>query len=209
MKLIIVRHAETIANREGMAEGQLQGELSDLGKKQSEKLAERLMKKHIDVVYCSDLKRCKDTIQPLLNKVNIPIHYAKELRERSYGIFEGRPTVENQKWAKENASEDPKEYPNIRMPGGESFNDVMLRARKFFDEVISKEKGTVLIVTHSGTKRALIISLMNKVGDSEFYNKLTSRSANAGFSVLEINDGENPKIFEIFSVEHLEGLDER
>ena len=82
MRLLIARHGETIQNAKKIIQGHTHGQLSILGKKQVKKLTKRLAKERIDIIYCSDLKRCKQTIKPLLKIKKVPIIYTKELRER-------------------------------------------------------------------------------------------------------------------------------
>ena len=62
MKLIIVRHAETGHNKEGRFQCSA-GKLSKKGEKQAEKMAGRLVKEKVDVVYCSDYPRAKQTLE--------------------------------------------------------------------------------------------------------------------------------------------------
>ena len=48
MKLILIRHGLTLDNEKGIFQGQTHGELSEVGKKQSSKLAVRLKNEKID-----------------------------------------------------------------------------------------------------------------------------------------------------------------
>ena len=52
MRLIITRHGETEENKAGIMQGHLPGVLSELGKEQAEKLAERFKNDKIDLVRC-------------------------------------------------------------------------------------------------------------------------------------------------------------
>src|SRR3989338_6937789 len=91
MKLIIVRHGETEENAEGIHQGQRHGKLSNVGIEQTKKLGTRLKDEKFDIVYCSDLQRCKDTAKEIMKfHSSIPVHYTKEIRERRMGEFEGR-----------------------------------------------------------------------------------------------------------------------
>jgi len=66
MKVTIMRHAETPANRERIIQGHQGGTLSDYGKKQAKRVSKRLMYEHIDIIYTSDLKRAVQTTQKKL-----------------------------------------------------------------------------------------------------------------------------------------------
>ena len=61
MKLIIVRHGETVGNATEIIEGHLPGKLSQKGIEQAKKLASRLKDEPIDHIFCSDLTRAIET----------------------------------------------------------------------------------------------------------------------------------------------------
>ena len=54
-------HATTSDNEKGILTGWAQGELPELGMRQAEELGDLTIEKEFDVVFCSDLKRAKDT----------------------------------------------------------------------------------------------------------------------------------------------------
>ena len=64
MYLILLRHAETEENRNGIVQGQHPGRVSELGKSQIETVVNKLKNETIDAIYSSDLKRCTDTAEP-------------------------------------------------------------------------------------------------------------------------------------------------
>lgn len=198
MKLIIVRHAETIENKRKLMQGQIQGNLSRKGKQQAKKLAKRLAKEKIDLIYCSDLRRCKQTIKPFLEKNKVPIIYTKEIRERSWGKFDGKPISKFIKWIKSN------NYINnykFKIPLGESFQDVKKRASKFIRKIIKKDKDkTILLMTHGAFKVALMLSLFNK-NEQTYYTKY--RAPNAAISVVNIKENGFCKARLLNSVSHL------
>jgi len=62
MKLILVRHGETIENRRHILQGQTHGKLTPEGISQANRLADYLTTSfHIDVCFTSDLQRAVDT----------------------------------------------------------------------------------------------------------------------------------------------------
>ena len=96
MKVIVIRHGQTMANiinDEGKAlyTGTLNNELTDLteiGKKQARMLSKDSNIRSIEEVYASNLNRAIQTAE--LAKPGYEIHIIEELRERSLGIFEGK-----------------------------------------------------------------------------------------------------------------------
>ncbi|MFH8132552.1 MAG: histidine phosphatase family protein, partial [Candidatus Aenigmatarchaeota archaeon] len=63
MKILLVRHAETEGSEKGIFLGSIDESLNEKGRKQAEKLAERLKKEKIDVIFSSKLKRAKETAE--------------------------------------------------------------------------------------------------------------------------------------------------
>lgn len=203
MRLIIVRHAETIHNRDKISYSvNDESELTSLGKKQAKLLANFLVKQKIDLIYSSDLKRCKDTLKPLLELREIPVVFSKNLRELNVGVFSGKASSEYTAW-KMNA---PGPVFDRRPEGGESFNDVRKRTGRFISEELNLEKNKgVLIMTHGYTKRALLMNLFKR-DDEDYYNELKELSKNTSMTILELGDFSNHKVESFYSIEHLEDL---
>lgn len=202
MKLIIVRHAETEGNANHIIQGQNNSPLTGKGKIQAENLAKRLNKENINVVYSSDLGRCKDTLKPFLKGKEISVHYTRELREICRGIFDGRPDFEYQEWLKKNSYIDME----VKHPKGESFPDLIKRVSEFIEQVIKKNKGqTVLIMAHGGSKRALLMYLLKKY-DSDSIMRFRKLSANTALSIIKMKDDGNHEIELLYNVDHLEDI---
>ena len=199
MRLYIIRHGETLWNKKDLIQGHADTDLSGIGKQQAKKLAERLVKHNIDKIYCSDLKRCKQTISPFLKlKKDIPVKYVKELRERNFGEFEGKPSEKMREWIRKEGNND---Y-YTKIPQGESFMDVRNRLSKFFKKLFKKEKGkNVLLVMHGGSKRALITNLLKR--DLKKSNK-KFKIPNTALSIINIKDDGNHRARLMNSIRHLE-----
>jgi 2,3-bisphosphoglycerate-dependent phosphoglycerate mutase len=100
--------------------------------------------------------------------IQVPIIYAKELRETELGLFNGRKINElEDEYGKDFIFAINKEF-DAKAPDkegalpSESLKDLSVRAGKFYDENILKhiEKGkNVLIVAHDGTLRALLMHI--------------------------------------------------
>jgi len=142
MKIIIARHGMTIEKEQGLLQGHIQGRLSAQGLKEVEILADQLKNERLDVIYASDLDRAADTAKAIAKfHPDTPVHFTKELRERHFGIFQGRNKKEVG-WAKEAL--------HFRHPeGGESMDAAFRRAQKFLAQICRNyRRQTVLIVAH-------------------------------------------------------------
>ena len=94
MKLVMVRHGQSMLNLENRFTGWTDVDLSENGIKEAQE-AGRLLKANgftFDAAFTSVLKRANHTLELILNELgesNIPIHYSWRLNERHYGALQG------------------------------------------------------------------------------------------------------------------------
>jgi len=165
MRLILVRHGETEENKADIMQGWLPGKLTSLGIKQAQQLAERLKWLKIEVAYSSDLARCVDTAKEILKfHLHTKLILDKRLREVGHGKWDGRKHSELD-W-----SSLPGEKWNNRAPGGESFEEVLVRVKDCYREILKKGgQKTVLIVSHGGIMKLLQGILQKKTIQETVY----------------------------------------
>ena len=93
IKLVLVRHGESVWNMENKFTGWTDVELSSKGKKEAKEAGILLKDKNysFDIAYTSFLKRANDTLDIILKEMNlnIPIKYSWKLNERHYGALQG------------------------------------------------------------------------------------------------------------------------
>lgn len=198
MKLIIVRHGETEENVVGIIQGQSHGKLTDLGIEQAKKVGLRLKDEKIDVAYVSDLERATRTANEILKyHPRIPVHYAKALRERKFGIFEGK-----QKMLRTEALEQlGVSIFDFKPEGGESSHDVKKRVSLFYHTLLKKyKKERILLVGHAGSLAYLLLYIFNKSFDKFKQYHLE----NAAISIIEINEDKKHIVHVLNCVKHLE-----
>jgi probable phosphoglycerate mutase len=88
--LLLARHGETDWNREGRWQGATDIPLNDVGRAQARALAARLAERKIRAVASSDLSRARETAEIVAIAIGAPhVGALRDLRERSYGAFEG------------------------------------------------------------------------------------------------------------------------
>ena len=186
MRLIVVRHGETEENARQIVQGHMPGKLSRKGIRQAKAIGLRLRKAKIDVIFSSDLRRTRDTASEIARFHRIPVHYARELRERHSGIFQGKHSSVFTD-AVMSSGMLPAAY---RPEGGESVIDLRGRVRKFV-RILYKDYGdkTVLIVTHGGVARALLY-----VYSRAHHRKVEGvKTVNTGILVIDVK-GRSGKI---------------
>ena len=89
--LYIIRHGETVENRMGVFQGQTPGHLSETGIQQAMALRKTVAELNYDSVLCSDLQRCIDTANIILDGKVVPFVATPLLRERDMGNLVGKP----------------------------------------------------------------------------------------------------------------------
>lgn len=91
MKLLLIRHGESVANEEGRVQGQFDSPLNERGRDQARALAQRLLREEwsISAIYASDLKRAAETADILASSLDIPLTLDERLREYDVGVLTG------------------------------------------------------------------------------------------------------------------------
>ena len=93
IKLVLVRHGQSVWNLENKFTGWTDVELSEKGIEEAIEAGKLLKEKGytFDVAYTSYLKRANDTLDYILKELNedIPINYSWRLNERHYGALQG------------------------------------------------------------------------------------------------------------------------
>jgi probable phosphoglycerate mutase len=151
-QLILVRHGETEWNREGRIQGyHADSSLTENGRVQASRLAARLASEGPLSLHSSDSGRARQTVTPIAVALGLDIAYDAALRERNYGVFEGRTYAELE-------SEHPEAYRKFRSrdpayapPGGESGDQFRDRVMAALGRVAAAAGGRrAAVITHGG-----------------------------------------------------------
>ena len=164
MKLTLVRHSEVIQKYQHCYNGHIDIALSIKGKEDAKEIANKLKNFTFDKIYCSDLKRAKQTLE--IFKLDIEPIYTQELREKSWGIHEGKSFEEIEK--------SGIKYKNflqwITALDGEDIQSYIKRIENYFKEVIFRQDCEhILVVTHSGVIKTLL-SILNQISIEEAFS---------------------------------------
>ena len=87
MELILIRHGESVANREGRIQGQADYPLSQEGAEQAERLAQWLAAEPIDCIYSSDLSRAYETALAIAKHHGLEVARTKRCAGSEDGPF--------------------------------------------------------------------------------------------------------------------------
>lgn len=187
-KIYFVRHGESEWNIINKVQGQKNSLLTDNGKEQAEKLANRLKNHNIDIIYSSDLTRAYETAVTIGNKKNMEPIVNKNLQEMNFGIWEGMLFSDIKSKYKEDYLKWVKSPELLEIPEGENIQDLEKRVGKEIKQIIEKHKGqNILIVSHGTALKTMILSLLGISLDN--YKNLAM--GNVSLSILEVRDYNN------------------
>jgi|TARA_B100000315_G_C14515383_1_gene558890 broad specificity phosphatase PhoE len=137
--------------------------------KQAELLAEYLSHLKLEAVYSSPLKRAIKTAEIIADYHKLGVETAPELIDFNYGEWQGRLHQEVKDKYKELYARWINSPEKIKIPAGESLNDVRERALNVVNNVVARYKGTVALVSHRVVKKVLICALLG-LDFSHFWN---------------------------------------
>lgn len=160
-RVFIVRHGATVLSAEDRFAGATDVELSDEGREQTRRLAQRLSREKIAAVYASPLGRTLETAHILAAPHKLNVQVRDGLREIDHGRWETLTRREVEEKFPEEAAEWEKDPYTFAPLGGESGLAVTARALPVLIELVREHSGdAILIVSHKATIRLLLSSLL-------------------------------------------------
>jgi probable phosphomutase (TIGR03848 family) len=191
--LLLVRHGHTDAAGKRLT-GRAPGvHLNELGRRQAERLVERLDGVRIDTIVSSPLERCRETAAPLAKARGRAVDVGRAWIEVGYGEWTGRSISQLRRtklWRRVMFAPS-----NVRFPGGESLLQVQGRAVDATLDIAARHaRGTVVVVSHADVIRLLVAHLAGMHVDhlqrlSIDTASITAVSISDGFPrLLTVND---------------------
>jgi len=203
-RLLLIRHGETIWNGEGRIQGWSESVLSEQGRIQMARLAERVAAYPVAAIYASTLKRALESGQILATRLNLPVIPDQRLREYGLGQLEGLT------WADIEAH-----YPNLAqqwhasdrfvpIPGEEGRLVFFERVWSSMMEIVNRHPdATIAIVTHGGTIAAFLHRLLNL----ELDRTAPFVFDNSSLTIVDYNPSRS-RIIRLNDISHLEDMRE-
>ena len=172
-RLVMLRHGQTEFNAGSRMQGQLDTDLTDLGRAQAVAAAEVLAKRQPLAIVSSDLRRAHETAMSLGERCGMPVQVDTRLRETHLGDWQGltHSQVDDiAPGARLAWRDDARWAPH----GGESRIDVAGRSRPLVAELVAGEpewgadepERPVVLVAHGGLIAALTAALLDLPVDS-------------------------------------------
>ena len=156
-RLLLLRHAQIKANRQGRWHGSTDSALTWRGRRQARRTARFLAAQPdpIVAIYSSPLQRCRHTADAVGNLLGLPVAVHDDLREYAIGDWENLPfrqLAEEHRFMELTAGNH-----DFAPPGGESLRAVADRIVQALREIHDQhDDGQVLLVSHGA---ALAVAL--------------------------------------------------
>lgn len=157
-RLLFIRHGQSEANLAGVFAGHTDAPLTDLGRRQADATAEYIVNTYrVDAVYASDLQRAYQTGKAVADRLGLPVHPHRGMREIFSGQWEAQPfTYLLTAYPESYAGTWRNDIGNSICDGGESVAQLQQRVAAAVEEIAAANEGkTVVIATHATPIRCL------------------------------------------------------
>jgi broad specificity phosphatase PhoE len=171
LRIFLVRHGETLANREFRYIGARDDALSERGKAQAEQLANALSIFSVAAVYSSPLQRTYHTALPIAARHGLEVQRDEDLIEGHFGTWEGlsRAEVLARSPLDEQHLRAWEADPTIAPPGGESFAAVQTRICNLVERLAQHHpEQEIVLVSHVGPIKTLLCAALGAPLNSIF-----------------------------------------
>jgi 2,3-bisphosphoglycerate-dependent phosphoglycerate mutase len=165
--LVLVRHGQSAWNLENRFTGEVDVDLTPLGRQEAINAGKQLKDIIFDYAFTSVLKRAEETLQLMLKQFthgDIPIARSQALNERNYGTLQGLNKAQTaERYGAKQVEIWRRSYATAP-PGGESLQQTAARVIPYYQQAVEpllKKGDNILIVAHGNSLRALMMHLEN------------------------------------------------
>ena len=162
-RLLLVRHGETIANREYRYVGTRDDALSTRGQTQATQLAEALSVLPVAAIYSSPLQRTYNTALPIAARHALEVQRVDDLCECNFGDWEGLTRAEVLARSPQDAQllHDWEQNMALAPPNGESFETMRERVSTAVEKLTQLHpKQSIMLVSHVEPIKVLLCAAL-------------------------------------------------
>jgi broad specificity phosphatase PhoE len=193
---LFVRHGETDWNRAEKLQGLTDIPLNDTGRAQARAAIEWLRRHPVDRIVASTLARARETAEIINETLQKPISFCDGLRERSFGVMEGRRYHEMEalraQLAAAGAPLEESGFPCV--PEAEPYADFKARIFASIDRELSfNNNEQVMFVCHGGVYRVLRKALLGDLAQSPNVRPFMFRRAVDSWHILDLQEMPAPE----------------
>jgi len=182
-RILLLRHDEVQRVGEGRHYfGQQDLPLSARGREQAAAWGDYMAAAGLRAIASSDLARCRETARIIGERCRLSPQVYPELREVDLGEWDGQPFAAIRDGDPQSFRQRGAHIADHRPPGGESFRDLDGRAWPFFEGLLRRPPGRILVVTHAGVIRVLLCRILR----IPLENLFTIGVAHGALSIVDI-----------------------
>ena len=166
MLQILIRHGESLSNREGRVQGQADVELSYTGRQQAAAVAAWCKSQSFQNQSCelwsSPLCRAQETAEVIGSAIGLPVQLEDKLVELNAGVFQGHLWDDLADRFPEDVARWRSGDVDFQIPGGESRRQLAERGRHALEFLSVRPVRSMIIVAHGGVLTAALGLLVGR-----------------------------------------------
>jgi broad specificity phosphatase PhoE len=169
-RVVLIRHGQTVWNREARFRGRADVELDAFGHRQAEATGRYVAARWpVVAVYASPMRRAMQTAAAVARAQGLTAQPLAGLMDINFGEWQGQLATDMERqhpelwWTWWQAPQD------MHFPGGEGLDDVRSRLVAALDEAVARHPGqTVALVSHTVANRVLLCAVLG-LGNDHFW----------------------------------------
>jgi broad specificity phosphatase PhoE len=166
MLQILIRHGESLSNREGRVQGQANVKLSDTGRQQAAAVAawckSQSFRNQSCELWSSPLCRAQETAEVIGTAIGLPVQLEDKLVELNAGVFQGHLWDDLADRFPEAVARWRSGDVDFQIPGGESRRQLAERGRHALELLSVRPVRSMIIVAHGGVLTAALGLLVGR-----------------------------------------------
>jgi broad specificity phosphatase PhoE len=160
-RFFLLRHGQTVWNKETRFRGRKDVPLSDQGRLEAEALAEALAAEKIDACYASPLSRSMETLRPLAARLGREVVPLPEVVDLDFGEWEGWSLAEAEERRPELFAFWKQSPHLVTFPGGENLAQAQARSMRAISRLARAHPDqTVAVCSHRVICKLIVLGLL-------------------------------------------------
>lgn len=158
-RLLLIRHAQSQANKEGRVQGWLDSELSELGHRHARLISRRVASNfRVSQIFCSPLIRARQTASYLSELLELPLTLNDDLKEQNLGPLSGLTKTEIRQRYPHLEDAWNNNLPRPAMAGLESDDQFSIRVQRAINSILNSvsPNSTTAVFAHSGSLNQML-----------------------------------------------------
>ena len=168
-RIYLVRHGQTAWNKEEIFRGRTDVPLNETGLREAQLAGEYFREMEIHAIYSSPLLRAWETAQKIADVQRLEVRSLQGIIDMCFGEWEGQSLKDVQEKDGQRFQQWKNEPHLVKIPGGETLDEVRDRAMAVLEKTIKSHSGkTLLFVSHRVVNKVILCSILG-LDNSHFW----------------------------------------